>query len=72
MVVAVGKASTRLNGIIKLNDTGVMLWNLLLEGADTASLASCLAAEYGISMETAVADTTSFLDTLRQADCLEE
>ncbi len=72
VVVAVDKASVLLNGIIKLNDSGVKLWNLLMDGADINGLASCLTEEYGISTETAVADATKFTDTLRKAKCLEE
>ena len=72
VVVAIGKASVLLNGIIKLNDSGVMLWNLLQEGADAECLALCLEKEYGISDERATADVTKFLETLRKANCLEE
>ena len=72
VVVAVGKASVLLNGIIKLNDSGAMLWNLLQEGADTGRLALCLEEEYGISSEKAAADAAKFIETLRKVNCLEE
>jgi hypothetical protein len=33
VVVAIGEASKSLNGMIKLNDTGAFVWNLLKDGA---------------------------------------
>ena len=33
VVVAIGEASARLNGLIKLNGTGVELWKQLEQGA---------------------------------------
>ena len=72
VVVPVGKASTLLNGIIRLNGSGVLLWGLLKDGADEKSLVSKLAVEYGISEEQAAQDAGAFLDSLKEIGCLEE
>ena len=72
VVVPVGKASTVLNGIIRLNNSGVLLWGLLRDGADEKSLAARLAEEYGISEEQAAGDVGVFLDSLKKIGCLEE
>ncbi len=72
VVVPVGKASTVLNGIIQLNESGALLWGLLTEGADKNALEARLTEEYGISRERAAADAGAFLDSLRKAGCLEE
>ena len=72
VVVPVGEASAVLNGVIVLNDSGAILWNLLLEQADSKGLAGKLMEEYGISAEKASHDVEVFLDTLRKIGCLEE
>ena len=72
VVVAVGKASFVLNGIIKLNDSGKLLWNAIEGGADEAQLARLLVRTYGIPGEKAQKDVGAFLSTLRSAGCLEE
>ena len=40
VVVAIGEASARLNGLIKLNGTGVELWKQLEQGAGRDELAN--------------------------------
>ena len=72
VVVPVGKASTVLNGIIRLNNSGVLLWGLLQDGTDEKSLVEKLKEEYGIFEEQAAWDVGVFLDTLKKVGCLEE
>lgn len=72
VVVPVGEASAILNGIINLNASGVLLWNLLTTGTDQEQLVNSLVAEYGIPNEKASRDVNAFLDTLRKTGCLEE
>ena len=72
VVVPVGEATTILNGIISLNDSGVLLWNLLAKGADTDQLADGLIKEYGIPDSKASKDANSFIESLRKIGCLEE
>ncbi len=72
VVVAVGPASKILNGMIQLNDTGAFCWDFLLKGGSEETLAEELATEYDISQEKAQQDICVFLDTLREAGCLEE
>ncbi len=72
VVVAVGKASMLLNGIIKLNESGTLLWDAIKDEADKEQLAALLVRTYGIPEKTAEKDVNSFLETLRGAGCLEE
>lgn len=72
VVVATGKASVLLNGIIKVNEAGTLLWNELINGADEKQLAEKLIAQYGISEDAASKDTAVFLDKLRAARCIED
>ncbi|MCD8122321.1 MAG: PqqD family protein [Clostridiales bacterium] len=72
VVVAVGPASKSLNGMIKLNDTGAFCWDYLLQGISKEDLVNRLAAEYDVTREQAAQDVKAFLDTLREAGCLDE
>lgn len=72
VVVAIGKASALLNGLIKLNDSGVVLWKLLADGADEGRLVQALQKEYGIPQQVAQQDVASFLQTLRSVGCIED
>lgn len=71
VVVPVGEATTILNGIITLNESGVLLWNLLLDGADVNQLKDRLIKEYGIPDIKASKDADSFIESLRKIGCLE-
>ena len=72
VVIAVGKASLVLNGIIKLNDSGALLWNAIVDGAGEDRLVRLLTGAYDIPEAQAEKDVGSFLETLRGAGCLEE
>lgn len=73
IAVPVGDASEKLHGIIKLNDTGYFLWNLLSENNQTIdALISALIDEYSINSETAITDINLFLSQLRNIGCIEE
>ena len=71
VVMAVGEETKNFHHMLKLNDTGVMLWNLLAEGTDRESLAAALVAEYGIDQATALGDVDDFIESIRPIGCLE-
>ena len=72
VVIAVGSASKIFNGIIKLNESGMILWNLLVDGADKNALVEALLAEYDIDKATAEADVDKFVGVLRDAGALDD
>lgn len=72
VVLPVGEAAERFNGMIRLNDTGIYLWTLLEQETDEAALLAAMCRDYDIDEETARADIHRFVDTLRQAGILEE
>ena len=72
VAVAVGQVSVDFNGLLRLNDTGVLLWNKLKDGADEQDLARALTAEYDVSPEVALQDVQDFLRQLEKAGCLEK
>lgn len=70
VVVATGAASIGFNGIIRLNDTGEFLWNLLQQDMSEDSLAAAMIEEYDIDEATARQDITAFVNRLKEADLL--
>ena len=71
VVVAVGAASRDFNGIIKLNETGAFLWELLKSERTPEELTESLLAEYDIDRETASADVEAFAERLSRAELLD-
>ena len=72
IVVATGEQSKKFNGVIKLNESGLVLWNKLASGADKAALVSALLDEYDITAEIAENDVDKFVGALRDAGAIED
>ena len=72
LVVAVGERSKEYNRMIKLNDTGKFLWELLKEETSFEALASAMIEKYEIDEALASRDLAAFLDSLRAFGALEE
>ena len=60
------------NGMITLNESGVLLWKVLETGADTDALVSALTSEYAVEESVARADVEAFLEKLQKAGCLQQ
>ncbi len=71
-VLAYGDALVDFNGMLTLNESGVLLWKALEQGADREALTEALTAEYEVSMEQALADVDAFINKLGQAGCLRD
>lgn len=71
VVVAVGERSRNFNGIIRLNETGTFLWDILAGGSDEDGLTAALLEEYDVDEGSARNDVCAFVDKLRGADLLE-
>ena len=72
VVVAIGEQSKNFNGVIKLNESGLVLWNKLSAGADKAELVSALLDEYDITADIAEKDVDRFVGVLRDAGAIED
>ena len=70
MAVPVGKLTSEIHGMIALSESGAVLWNLLLQGADKESLVSALLDEYEIDRQTAERDTEKFIECLTEQGAL--
>ena len=71
VVLPVGQASVNFNGMISLNESGVLLWRALEQGSDRIALAEALLAEYDVEREEALADVDEFITALTKAGCIE-
>lgn len=72
VVVPIGEAASQIYGIMTLNDSGLLLWNLLKQDCREEDLTAALLAEYEVDEQTASRDVRTFLDRLRQVGILEE
>lgn len=70
VVVAVGEQSRKFNGMIRLNNTGKFLWELLQEDRTEEFLTDELVNYYDIDREQAAADVKRFAERLKEAEVL--
>lgn len=70
VVLPLADKTLNFNGMITLNESGVLLWNALEKGADTAALVQLLTSEYDVSAEQARSDVDEFIQKLQEAGCL--
>ena len=72
VVLPVGEAADKFNGMLRLNDTGIYLWTLLEQDTNEDALVAAMLTDYEVSEETARADIHTFVETLRRAGVLVE
>ena len=71
VVLPLGQATVGFDGILKLNESGALLWKALEDGADLDGLVKALTAEYAVAESQARTEVKEFLDKLAQTGCLE-
>ena len=71
LVVALGEASKIYNGIIKLNETGRVIWDMLAEGAEKEEIVDKLASIYDADRATLSADCDRFIASVQENNILE-
>ena len=71
VVLPLNRETVDFTGMIRLNDSGAMLWKLLEQGSDRDGLVRELTARYSGSVEESATDVDAFLDVLRSAGCIE-
>ena len=60
------------DGMLTLNESGAMLWNVLIKGADFDMLVDALLNEYDVTREQALTDAEEFLNMLKSVGCIED
>ena len=71
VVVPFGEQSKEHRGMLRLNETGRILWERLEQGAEESDLARALTDTFDVTAERAAQDTAAFLEALRRYDMLE-
>ena len=71
IVIAVGKNASDFNGMVTLNESGELLWNRLLQGADENDLVKLLVDEYGVDEQLATDDVSEFISKIKGAGFVE-
>ncbi|MBQ9801665.1 MAG: PqqD family protein [Clostridia bacterium] len=64
VIVAVGAATKRFNGMISVNNTGSFIWDQLEQDITLDELVSAMTNTYEIDAATAKAHATEFIETL--------
>ena len=71
IVLPVAEKTVNFNGMLTLNETGLILWKLLEQDSSREALAQALTDEYEVTSEQALADVDEYLGKLERAGCLE-
>ena len=71
MAVPTGTQTSEMHGMIALNETGELLWNLLEKGADYEELADALVEHYEVEKSVALNDAVKFIDMLKEQGALQ-
>jgi len=72
LAVAVGDAAKSFRGLVRMNETGAFMWNLIKDSDKTEEeLISALASEYDAPRDALVRDVASFGARLREAGIVE-
>ena len=71
VVLPLAEETVNFTGMLKLNESGVILWRALEKGGDRGALVTALTAEYAVSPQQAETDVDVFLDKLLQIGCVE-
>lgn len=71
VVIAIGSASKVFNGMVKLNETGELMWDKLVEGTTREELIAAILEVYEVEEEVAQKDVDSFIETLKKPGIIE-
>lgn len=71
VIVAVGEATKRFNGMISINGSGGIIWDRLESEATLEDLVKAVTDAYEIDADTARADISEFLINLKEVGAVE-
>ena len=70
VVIATGEASKDFHGMVKLNETGRLVWLGLAKGLSDQQIADQIVEAYDVSSEQALLDVAALVDKIDQAGFL--
>ena len=71
VIVPVGSAVVDLCGLVNVNESGAMLFEMLQKGCEESDLVKKLLEEYDVEREVAEADVKKFIGKVKDAGILE-
>ena len=71
VVIALGDAGKIFNGLIKLNETGRLIWDMLAKGAEREEIVDALVEAYDVDRAVLAQDCDAFLQRLQENNILE-
>ena len=72
VIVAVGAATKKFNGMISVNSTGSFIWDQLEQSMTMDELVDAIVQNYEIDAETATAHAAEFVNTLKGVGAIAE
>ena len=72
VVVPVGPAAKRFPGMMRLNESGQFLWELLQNNKTEQELVDAMMVRYEVGFQQATQDVAAFLTRLRSVGALDE
>ncbi|MBR2464230.1 MAG: PqqD family protein [Clostridia bacterium] len=72
VIVAVGAATKKFNGMISVNSTGSFIWDQLEQSMTMDELVNAIVENYEIDAATATAHATQFVNTLKGVGAIAE
>ena len=70
IIIPTGKTVLEFNGLVTVNEVGVLLWKMLQEEVTFEDLVKGVLEEYDVDEDTARADIQEFLDKLTENNIL--
>ena len=71
VIVAVGEATKRFNGMISVNGTGSFIWDCLEKEITMEELTAALTDQYDVTADVAQRDAADFIETLKGVGAIE-
>ena len=65
VIIATGEASRTFQGMIRVNETGKLVWQGLTDGKDVDQIVDDVTAAFDVDRATATADVDAFIDEMR-------
>ena len=72
LLIPVGPLALKVQGMVSLSESGLLLWQRLQEDCTQEELTDALLAEYQVDRQTAEADVAAFLQQMRDVGILVE
>ena len=71
IILPLADENVNFNGMMTLNESGVLLWRALEQGAERDDLVNVLTSEYNVSVPQAREDVDAFIQKLRSVGCID-